>query len=90
MTQSSRKFKRAYALNRNTQTVKDEEMNKRNREVNDKGDSILARWRLQGERELNLCNTEKQQRKGGKTSHREHARSLSHTNSLSLTPHTTK
>ena len=41
-------------------------MNKRNREVDDKGGSTLARWGLQGERELNLCNTEKQQRKGGK------------------------
>ena len=54
-------------------------MDKRNREVNDKGDSILARWRLQEERELNLCNRESNREKGGNHTQREHRHSLSHT-----------
>ena len=80
------KIKRESALNRNAQTVKDEGMDKGNRGVNDKGDLILARWRLQEERELNLCNTKKKQRKRGETTHRENTdtRSLTHTNSHTL------
>ena len=60
-------------------------MNKRNREVNDKGDSILARWRLQEERELNLCNRESNREKGGKThTERTQALALSHSLTYSL------
>jgi hypothetical protein len=59
--------------------VKDEGMNKRNREVDNKGDSIPARWGLQGERELNLCTQKSNREKGENHTQRAHRHSLSHT-----------
>ena len=62
-------------------------MDKRNREVNDKRGFNLARWRLQEERELNLCTQKDNREKRGKP-HTESTQTLalSHTltHSLSL------
>ena len=58
--------------------MKYEGMDKRNRGVNDKGDSLLTIWKLQEERELRAA-TQKATKKRGKTTHRENTDTRSHT-----------